>query len=202
MAWRPLKNKKRLESVEAINQSEKAKKKLAAIAKNNGLDDTLVSYLFSFHWNYDSREGGTWVYDRDLLHDAAYASRYEYLLHTLGLSENPLSRNEVINVLHHKLHHTDETALGQGFLSGVASMGLMAACRNLLPTGICGTQQATNWRPYPGRRMFVHPGNFSITCFLNYSGAEPSSGIIWSISTPIWWSNCRISIHRYRSPTG
>ena len=114
-----------MESVNTINQTEKAQKKLAAIAKNNALDFTLVSHLFSFHWNYDGngggRDGGTWVYDRDLLHDATYTSRYEYLFGTLNLPQKVLTREEVIHALLHKLHHTDESVLRQRFLSGVAS---------------------------------------------------------------------------------
>ena len=111
-----------MESVSNINLTEKAKKKLAIIAKNNKLDDTLVSYLFSFHWNYDGPEGGTWVYERELSHDAAYKSRYEYIVHTLGLPEKTRTRDEVINTLYYKLRNTDETVLRQRFLAGAASM--------------------------------------------------------------------------------
>lgn len=110
-----------MESVGNINQTNKAKKKLVSIAKNNGLDPTLVSYLFSFHWNYDGREGGTWVYDRDLLPDADYHSRYKYLFTTLGLPQKPLSQEEVIATLHQTLACTDETSLRQHLLVGVVS---------------------------------------------------------------------------------
>ena len=35
-----------------INTTDKAKKKIQTIAKNNNLDYELVYYIFCFHWNY------------------------------------------------------------------------------------------------------------------------------------------------------
>ena len=98
-----------------INQTDKAKKKLANIAKKCDLDYDFVYPLFSFFWNYDGIKGD-WVESID--EDDEYKKRYEFIFDRLGLKNESLSKSYIIDGLNINLLSNDVVSLKNRFLHG------------------------------------------------------------------------------------
>ena len=98
-----------------INTTDKAKRKIQNIAKNNNLDFDLVYYIFCFHWNYDGPEG-TWVTEVDKNED--YQNRYKYIFDNLMLAERNYNKNQVVNEIYDLLKKVDEIQLNENFITG------------------------------------------------------------------------------------
>ena len=108
------------QKVTDINTSDKAARKLGAIAKAAGLPCEVVEYLFAFHWNMDGHEG-TWVYERDLEKNGDFYRRYNFLFDAFMVHSGALSRADMIAALYQKLEQTDEAALLRDFIAGAAA---------------------------------------------------------------------------------
>jgi hypothetical protein len=100
-----------------INRTDKAKKKIAGIAKKNNLEYDFVYRLFSFHWNYDGVEGD-WVINSDLDKDDEFRNRYEFIYDRLRLSDRIIKKDEVIETIYDCLIQADVQALKNNFLYG------------------------------------------------------------------------------------
>jgi hypothetical protein len=106
--------------INEINQSEKAKKKIANIAKNNNLEYELVYKIMSFHWNYDEwiNEALGWVKIKKIKIDDEYNKRYETIYRTLGLSDETFDKNYVVEKIYNKIKRFDKKTLENNFLVG------------------------------------------------------------------------------------
>lgn len=102
--------------INEINATDKAKKKIKTIAKNNNLDFDLVYYIFCFHWNYDGSEG-TWV--AEVEQNEEYHNRYQYIFTSLKLTEENYNKNQVVNEIYDLLKKVDKTQLNENFIAGV-----------------------------------------------------------------------------------
>lgn len=98
-----------------INTTDKAKKKIKNIAKNNNLDFDLVYFIFCFHWNYDGVEG-SWVTEVD--ENEEYQNRYEYIFNSLKLTKENLNKNQVINEIYDSLEKIEKVQLNENFIAG------------------------------------------------------------------------------------
>ena len=105
-------------SINEINQSEKAKKKIATIAKNNNLEYELVYPIISLHWNYDEwgREAIGWVKIKNK--DDEYNKMYETIYKTLNLTDKIFDKNYVVEKIFNKIKKLDEKTLENNFLEG------------------------------------------------------------------------------------
>jgi hypothetical protein len=85
-------------NIAGINQSEKAKKKIAGIAKNNNREYELAYSLLSFYWNYDElgREAAGWVDIKNIKIDDEYNKRYEVIYKTLDLTDEKFDKTHVV----------------------------------------------------------------------------------------------------------
>jgi hypothetical protein len=98
-----------------INQTEKAKRKLAKIALNNDLNYNFVYSLFSFYWNYDGIEAD-WV--TNLEKDDEYIKRQEIIHKELGLNGRRLDKNTVVEMIYKTILEMDVKKLENNFLCG------------------------------------------------------------------------------------
>jgi hypothetical protein len=98
-----------------INQTEKAKKKIANIAKKNNLDYEFVYSIITFYWNYDGIEGH-WV--QNLTEDNESNKRREKIYGILNLNDKPLDKNHVVEIIYNKIKQMDKTILENNFLAG------------------------------------------------------------------------------------
>jgi hypothetical protein len=107
-------------SIAEINQSEKAKKKIANIAKNNNLEYELVYPIMSFYWNYDewAREALGWVDIENIKIDDEYNKKYETIYKILGLTDETFDKNYVAEKIYNKIKEIDEKTLENNFLEG------------------------------------------------------------------------------------
>jgi hypothetical protein len=103
-----------------VNQTDKAKKKLAKIAQNNSLDNDFVYFLFSFYWNYDGIEAD-WV--KDLEKDNEYIKRQEIIFNKLGLDGIKMTKNTVIETVYKNLREKDTNKIKNNFLYGSINCG-------------------------------------------------------------------------------
>ncbi|MDR1625992.1 MAG: hypothetical protein LBT33_05570 [Spirochaetia bacterium] len=100
-----------------INQTEKAKKKIANIAKKNNLDYEFVYSIITPYWNYDGPEGH-WV--KNLTEDNENTKRLEKIYGMLNLnkSNESLDKDRVAEILYNRLKKLDKNILENNFLAG------------------------------------------------------------------------------------
>jgi hypothetical protein len=103
-----------------INQTEKAKKKITNIAKNNSLDFELVYLLISFYWNYDEqfREAIGWINPKNIIMDNEYYKRYEKIASKLDLTDKSFDKKYVVEKIHDKINELDKETINNNFLYG------------------------------------------------------------------------------------
>jgi hypothetical protein len=103
-----------------INQSEKAKKKIANIAKNNNLEYEWVYSIISFYWNYDewASEALGWINIRNIKIDDEYNKRYETIYKTLGLTDEIFDKKYVAEKIYAGIKQINEKKLENNFLEG------------------------------------------------------------------------------------
>ena len=106
--------------INEINQSEKAKKKIGNIARNNNLEYELVYKIISFYWNYDEwgREALGWVDIKNIKTDDEYNEIYETIYKILGLTDEMFDKDYVVQKIYNKIRKTDEKILENNFLEG------------------------------------------------------------------------------------
>jgi hypothetical protein len=98
-----------------INQTDKAKKKIGNIAKNNNLEYDFAYSILSFHWNYDGLEG-EWVID--LTKDNEYDKRIEAIDKILKLDNKFLEKNDVVEAIYNQMKKLNKDILEKDFLAG------------------------------------------------------------------------------------
>lgn len=98
-----------------INTTDKAKKKIQTIAKNNCLDYQLVYYIISFHWDFDNENMWKGI-EVDI--DDDYHSRYKYISDKLCIRNERSSKEEVINKIYGQLKDIKTEELINNFIYG------------------------------------------------------------------------------------
>jgi hypothetical protein len=98
-----------------INKTEKAKKKITKIARNNALDFEFVYQILSFYWNYDGDEGA-WV--KNVETDNEYNKRQENIRIKLNLANEEISKNNAVETILIELKETNKNELENKFLYG------------------------------------------------------------------------------------
>lgn len=106
-----------MKNILQINSSEKTKKKIQTIAKNNQLDFDFVNAVFSFKWDFDGFEP-TWVKNTELEKDENYYQQMAFVLEKLGNPKINLSKTEIVNSIFEQLKSIDKVTLDNEFIFG------------------------------------------------------------------------------------